>query len=212
MNSIIQISSGTGPSEVRDFVKLLGEVVLERCADLSLDTKNIVYQGDEEAPRSLEIYLQDAPEGVLSSWSGTHCLIASSPQRGKKARKRWFVSLSVFRKGNTQNEIDLSARTLEISVCRAGGPGGQHVNKTSSAVRVHHIPSGIVVRCSSERSQALNKQAALSRLQEVIFERMEAKKKQTFGARRLRHYQLQRGAPVMSWTLNHRRDRLVEVR
>jgi peptide chain release factor 2/peptide chain release factor len=175
------------------------------CQTLHLALVSTTVHGDESAPRSVEIELQgDAPMALASS-IGTHVLVARSGRRGRRSRKRWFAGVSMHPAPQSAADlVELRPADLEITTARAGGPGGQHVNTTDSAVRVRHKATGVSVRVASERSQHHNRRRALERLRAILGEREQTRR----GARqrdlRLSHYQFERGSAVQQWTTSTR--------
>ena len=203
---VLQITAGTGPVEVRRFVALLSARLLGECAARGLGVDGISYQGEEQSPRSVEmVLLGDAPL-LLSGEVGTHALVARSPDRGRAARKRWFAGVSIHPLDPEVPAVDIDPRDLEITATLASGPGGQHVNNTATAVRVRHLPSGITVRISDERSQRANVKRALARLSALLARAEEEKHRARAASRRLTHYRIERGAPVRTYAIGARED------
>ena len=203
---VIQVSAGDGPVEVRRFVGKLAERIELLCADLGLAVEEVALRGDEAEPWSVEIVaLGDAP-GRLAGELGTHVLVARSPDRGRAARKRWYAGVSVHPFATPAGKAlpELDPRDLSITATTASGPGGQHVNKTATAVRVRHLPSGITVRVSDERSQRANLRRALERIAERLARAADERRAGTEAARRLSHHRLERGAPVRTYRLGAR--------
>lgn len=198
---VVQISAGTGPVEVRRFVAALADRVADRCAEMGAIVGDVVVRGDEDAPLSVELHLPAAPIEVRSL-AGTHALIARSPDRGKRSRKRWFASVSVSAAPDAvAPSVSVSRDEVVITAMRSGGPGGQHVNRTASAVRVVHVASGITVRVSAERSQRDNVSAALARIARQIEERDGDRAARARASMRLQHYRITRGTPAFVYEL-----------
>lgn len=198
--SALQISSGAGPAEVRRFVRLLA-ARLERVAlERGLTVLEVETCGDADEPRSVTLHLQGDAAAVLADELGTHALIARSRP---SARSRWFaaVTLHPASEAVSFDAASLPRDALAITACRAGGPGGQHVNKVSTAVRVEHVPSGLSVRCTSERSQKANLDRALARLAALLQERADAARASGEHARRRAHYQVERGRAIRTYAL-----------
>lgn len=202
------ITSGGGPLEARRFVALLAARLEDRAAALGLVVGDVVLSDDsDDAPRSIALRLRgDAMR--LADELGTHALVHRSPQRGRAARKRWFVAVQLHRAVDRAALAPPPRDELAITACRAGGPGGQHVNKTSSAVRVCHLPTGVAIRCATERSQHANLARALARLAEVLRDRDVARADAARADRRRAHYTVERGRAVRTYELD--RGALVE--
>ena len=194
---ILQVSAGQGPVEVRAFVGALAPALAALCADRGLAVEGVIWSGPEDAPRSARIALTgDAPER-LADLLGSHALVAASARRGRRARKRWFAGVSLHPRATAAAPLDPSE--VELRACRAGGPGGQHVNTTATAVRARHLPTGIAVRADARRSREANRKLALALLAERLTAREVTARAATVEAQRAAHYRVERGAPVRIW-------------
>jgi protein subunit release factor B len=199
------ISAGVGPLEVRRFVGQLA-ARLERLAEVrGLEVREVCASG--EPPRSIALRLAGDP-GALADELGTHVLVHAA--RGRGARKRWFAAVTAHAASAPPDAPAIPRDELTITACRAGGPGGQHVNKVASAVRVEHAPSGLAVRSAGARSQHANLEAALRRLAQLLHARAAAAHAAARATRRGAHYQLERGRPVRRYRLDGD-GRLAEV-
>lgn len=203
MNDLL-ITSGVGPTEARQFVAQLAARLEQLAEQRGLAICEVVSSGEPGAPRSITLRLRGDVQGQLLDELGTHVLIQRSAARGRAARKRWFAAVSahpvVEDAGAALGEIPRD--DLVITACRAGGPGGQHVNKVSSAVRVQHLPSGIAIRSAAARSQRANLDQALRRLAQLLRARADAEHAQEHARRRNVHYQLERGRAVRTYQLD----------
>jgi putative peptide chain release factor H len=199
MNWILQISAGTGPREVRAFVAALAPALAGLVRGRGLEVEALTREGEADAPRSVSLVLAgEGVEGQVADLLGTHALVARSADRSRRSRKRWFAGVSLHpAPGGPAAALDPAE--VAISACRAGGPGGQHVNTTASAVRATHLPTGISVRVESQRSQASNRRAALEHLARALVRREEERRADLRRARRSAHYRLERGRPVETW-------------
>jgi peptide chain release factor len=189
MSFVLLITAGTGPEEVRSFARALGKALRALLAD-----RGNAVQWSAECAGSLELGLLGDPSSV-ADLVGTHVWVHAG--RGRKARKRWYVAVSTHPTGEAASPLDPAEVVFRAS--RAGGPGGQHVNTTASAVRAVHGPSGFSVRVASERSQYANRRRAL-RLLAARLADLEAKRAALEREGRWRaHRSVVRGHPVCRW-------------
>jgi peptide chain release factor len=202
---VIVISSGYGPVEVRQFVARLAQRIESVCEQLGLLLEEVVVHGDENAPGSVELFI-GGDEVLLTGELGTHALVARSDFRGKASRKRWYASVTRHDAAPLADSVDLALdpRDLEITAMRASGPGGQNVNKTSTAVRIRHLPSGLVVRVADERSQKSNLRQAMARLTWLLRDRENRNSAKRETQKWATHARLERGFPVRTYTLSPR--------
>lgn len=194
--SIVQISSGKGPAECERVVaRLLQKLKKAAIAEnLLVEPVELVHGKPDDTLLSALVRIKGKGAGAFSkSWEGTIQWIAQSPFRKFHKRKNWFAGITVYDVATfpAWNEKDVAYQTM-----RASGPGGQHVNKTESAVRATHLPTGISVTASDERSQAMNKKAATERLKnKLLGMQVEARSRQQ-QSQWLEHHSLERGNAV----------------
>lgn len=176
--AIINIIAGTGGDDAEDFAKMLA-VMYRRYAEGKGFT---IYEIDShETPQggykniSFEIADKKA-YALLKNETGVHRLVRISPFNAKKQRHTSFALVDVTPKLPPLQEVEIPDSDLEVEFTNSGGPGGQNVNKRETAVRIKHIPSGIVVRTEQERSQAQNKELALEILRGKLFTLMKQKR------------------------------------
>lgn len=202
------LSAGTGPQEVRAFLALLARRLEAQARAAGLRVLACEPQGDAAAPKSLRLRLEGQGPGVLAGELGTHALVARSGERGRHARKRWFVHVALLPEPAPPPVFD--PRQVRTSASRAGGPGGQNVNKVASAVRAVHLPSGLAVRATTERSQRQNRTQALRRLEARLAERSAEVQDTARRAQHGAHRALTRGAAVRTYQLG--REGRLELR
>ncbi|MEJ2200681.1 MAG: peptide chain release factor H [Desulfuromonadaceae bacterium] len=200
----LQFSSGQGPAECEWVVGKLADIFrteAQQCGcSCSLLDRVEGRNGAGEAegwPRFRSLLLEvrgDAAEALTRRWRGTLLWQGQSPFRPKHRRKNWFISVTVIACPSRIELLDLENQ-VSITVCRAGGAGGQHVNKTSSAVRLTHHPTGLTVAVREERSQHRNKQIAFKRLAFLLDRANRLAEAGSNQDRRMQHYQLERGNP-----------------
>ncbi len=181
LNAILTIHAGAGGTEAQDWAEILLRMYLRWAEKRSFKTQILDFQPGEEAGlKSATVEVEgEYAFGYAKAESGIHRLVRISPFDAAARRHTSFASVFVYPEVGDEIVIDIDEKDLKIDTYRSSGKGGQHVNKTDSAVRITHLPTGIVVQCQNERSQHKNKAMALkvlrSRLYEIKLQEQSAK-------------------------------------
>lgn len=174
-NAILTLHVGVGGTDANDWTEMLLRMYTRWCEKqgYSIETLDLL-PGDEAGIKSVTLKITgEYAYGYLKAEKGIHRLVRISPYNANGKRQTSFASMEVLPELTKEQDIDIRSDDLKIDTYRSGGAGGQHVNKTDSAVRITHLPTGIVVQCQNERSQFSNKDTAMEMLKSKLVELKE---------------------------------------
>ncbi|HEY5648787.1 MAG TPA: peptide chain release factor 2 [Nitrospiria bacterium] len=183
-NAIVAIHPGAGGTESQDWAQMLYRMYTRWAERTGFKAELIdLLPGDEAGIKSVTFSVMgDYAYGHLKAEAGVHRLVRISPFDANKRRHTSFTSVFVYPEIEDDSEVDIDEKEIKMDTFRASGPGGQNVNKVSSAVRLTHIPTGLVVACQTERSQHKNRSQAMRLLRAKLYELEEKRKKEEMSA------------------------------
>ena len=202
-NAIVEINSGAGGTESCDWAQMIFRMYMRWADNKGFKVKTInEVKGDEAGFKNITFFVEGRyAYGYLKAESGVHRLVRISPFDSNKRRHTSFASVAVYPQIKDNYSFQIRPDDLRIETFRAGGHGGQHVNVTDSAVRITHIPTGLVVSCQNERSQYQNKQAALGVLKAKLYELNEQQRKKKLDNIAGQKRKIEWGSQIRSYVL-----------
>jgi peptide chain release factor 2 len=181
-NAIIAIHPGAGGTESQDWAEMLMRMYIRWAENKHYSVETLDYlPGEQAGIKSVTLGVSgDNAYGYLKSEAGVHRLVRISPFDANKRRHTSFASVFVYPEIEDDVEVSMDEKDLKIDTFRSGGAGGQNVNKVETAIRITHLPSGIVVQCQNERSQLKNKSGAMKVMRARLYELDQKKKEEEF--------------------------------
>ncbi len=178
LNALMTLHSGAGGTEACDWTEMLYRMYICYCEKNGFTITELDrLEGDEAGIKSVSFKIEgDCAYGYMKAEKGVHRLVRISPFDANKRRHTSFASAEVMPEIEDDGEIKVNTEDIRVDTFRASGAGGQHINKTDSAIRITHISTGIVVSCQNERSQTQNREMAMKMLISKLIERREAER------------------------------------
>ena len=203
-NAILSIHAGAGGTESCDWVAMLLRMYLRWAESRSYSLEMIdTLPGEEAGIKNVTTIVRGAHAyGYLKAESGVHRLVRISPFDSNKRRHTSFASVDVIPEIEEEIKIDINEKDLRIDVFRSSGPGGQSVNTTDSAVRITHIPTGVVVQCQNERSQLKNKNTAMKVLKARLYEKEQKEREERLAKEHGEKKEIAWGSQIRSYVFH----------
>lgn len=203
-NAIIELHPGAGGTESQDWGSMLLRMYTRWAESKGYQIETLDYQsGDEAGIKSVTLLVKGFNAfGYLKSERGVHRLVRISPFDSNSRRHTSFCSVDVMPELSDDISIDIKSDDLKVDTYRASGAGGQHINKTDSAVRITHLPTGVVVSSQAQRSQIKNREQAMSMLKAKLYQMEEEKKEQEAAAIRGEQKEIGWGSQIRSYVFH----------
>ena len=202
-NAIVNLHPGAGGTEAQDWAEILLRMYLRWCDRRGYRKEILEYQpGEEAGVKSVTFLVEgDYAYGYLKAEAGIHRLVRISPFDANSRRHTSFASVFVYPEVDDDIKIEINEADLRVDTYRSSGAGGQHVNKTDSAVRLTHLPTGIVVACQNERSQHKNRAMAMKILKSRLYELEVEKQKEKMESYHKTKKDIAWGSQIRSYVL-----------
>lgn len=203
-NAIISVHAGSGGTDAQDWAEMLFRMYTRWCEKKGFKSKLVDMQEDTEGGiKSATLLVEgEYAYGYLKNEKGVHRLVRISPFDSSGRRHTSFASLDVVPEIDDDEEVEINSDDLRIDTFRSSGAGGQHVNKTDSAIRITHIPTNIVVTCQNERSQHQNRETAMKLLMSKLIELKEQEKKENLDELKGDYSQITWGSQIRSYVFH----------
>jgi len=217
-NAIVSINAGAGGTEAQDWTEMLLRMYLRWAERKGYKTEIIdILTGEEAGLKNVTFTVTGSYSyGYLKAETGIHRLVRISPFDAGARRHTSFASVFVYPEAPEDIAIEIDEKDIKVDTYRSGGAGGQHVNKTDSAVRITHLPTGIVVQCQNERSQHKNKATALKLLKARLYERELKEKQEKLQSLHSAKKEIAWGSQIRSYVMHpykmvkdHRTDKVI---